>query len=337
MAFFVSQGLTQGSFTKSAGYTTPGGFWTLPVIPPALYTMSFPFTFTNMDNTGETGPTAITYGTNTPGYGTSYVLSLTDGSQYWTVPEDKIYTFTVAGAAGGAGGDPGGGRQRPIGGNGAVLMLTKNLIKGTVIKILVGQQGSTPGSGSFGGGGGGGSFVYDYTTSTLIAAAGGGGGGGILFNGSYVSTMDGKNAELGNSGSSGYSNPSGEWLGGSGGSGGSGGGLGSSVYAFAGGGYSGNGAGSGGGLSFLNGGIGGGTRVGVGGFGGGGFGGGFVFSGGQGGGGGGGGYSGGGGGASNKDNLGSGGGGGGGAYDVTGMYSVSATNTGMGYVIVNAM
>jgi hypothetical protein len=282
-----------------------------------LYTLTLPFTFTNMTNTGATGPTSITYGTSTPGYGTSYVMTLTGGIQYWTVPFTKTYTLTVAGAAGGT------VLSTPTKGNGAIIVLTVTLTKGDVIKILIGQQGTDGNNATgTGGGGGGGTFVFNNTTSTLIAAAGGGGSAGVVGGGAYVSTMNGKNAQLVTSGSSGYSNPSTQWTGGSGGTIGSGGGAGNNLYAGAGGGYSGNGVG--GALAFLN----GGTGVGRGGFGGGG-------EQGFGGGGGAGGYSGAGGGAANKDNLGSGGGGGGGSYDVTGAYSGSTTNTGMGYVIVN--
>lgn len=300
-------------------FTISGNFIKLEI---PLYTMTSPFTFTNMNRTGATGPTSITYGTSTPGYGTSYVMTLTGGIQYWTVPYNTTYLLTVAGAAGGS------TLSTPTKGNGVIIVQTTLLNQGDVIKILVGQQGTNGNNGTgTGGGGGGGTFVYNNTTSTLIAAAGGGGGAGVIGNGQYVSSMNGKNAQLFFlSGSSGYNNPSNQWRGGAGGSDGAGGGAGSDLYGGAGGGYSGNGVGSRGAFAFLNGGGG----VGLGGFGGGGD----TF---LGAGGGAGGYSGGGGGGANKDNLGGGGGGGGGAWaSFTGVYSMSATNTGTGYVIVQS-
>jgi hypothetical protein len=281
-----------------------------------LYTMTTPFTFTNMGTSGATGPQSITYGTNTPGYGTSYVMTLSGGIQYWTVPFTGTYTFTVAGGVGGT------TSSTPTAGLGAVIVLKQYLTSGHVIKILVGQQGEQGNDATqVGGGGGGCSFLYNNTTSTLLAAAGGGGGAGVVSGGSYVSSMNGKNANISTSGYNGYANPSNQWSGGTGGTAGGGGGNGNALNGGGGGGYSGDGVG--GALAFLN----GGTGVGNGGFGGG--------SGqGLGGGGGGGGYSGGGGGGADKDRIGAGGAGGGGSYDISGAYSGSATNSAAGYVTI---
>ena len=294
---------------------------TTPSIPINFFTTPYysftTFTFTPAGATGISGPMSLaSYGTSYPGYGTSYALTLSGGTQLWKVPISGNYTITVAGAAGGS------VLTTPTPGNGAILTLTTSLVQGHVIKIMVGQKGTDGNNATpIGGGGGGGTFVYNNTTSILIAAAGGGGGAGVISGGTYVSTMNGRNAQLVNSGLSGYSNPSGQWTGGAGGTAGSGGGAGSNLYGGAGGGYSGDGAG--GALAFLN----GGTGVGKGGFGGGG-------DQGLGAGGGGGGYSGGGGGGANKDVLGAGGGGGGGSYDITGAYSGTLTNTGTGYVTI---
>jgi hypothetical protein len=294
-----------------------------------LYSMAFPFTFTNMTKTGSAGPTSITYGTSTPGYGKSSVMTLSGGIQSWIVPTSGSYTITVAGAAGGT--DSGGSA---IAGNGAVFTITVTLTIGHVLKILVGQKGTNGvESSSLAAGGGGGTFLYNNTTSVLIAAAGGGGGAGVKHTAaSYLTSMNGKDGSLTTSGLTGYSNPSGQWTGGAGGTSGNGGGAGSNLYGGAGAGYSGNGSPSSSQtspnntLAFLN----GGTGYLAGGFGGGG-------TEANGGGGGGGGYSGGGGGGSDKDGLGGAGGGGGGSYATVSFTSSSATNTGDGYVTITAL
>jgi hypothetical protein len=307
----ADRSIVENQTVAPIGPSIPINFFTTPYYPFTT------FTFTPAGATGISGPTSLaSYGTSYPGYGTSYALTLSGGTQLWKVPISGSYTITVAGAAGGS------VLTTPTPGNGAILTLTTSLVQGHVIKIMVGQKGTDGNNATpIGGGGGGGTFVYNNTTSILIAAAGGGGGAGVISGGTYVSTMNGKNAQLANSGLSGYSNPSGQWTGGAGGTAGSGGGAGSNLYGGAGGGYSGDGVG--GALAFLN----GGTGVGKGGFGGG------ANEGLQAGGGGGG-YSGGGGGGGNKDNLGAGGGGGGGSYDITGAYSGTLTNTGTGYVTI---
>lgn len=78
------------------------------------------------------------------------------------------YRITVAGGEGGAG--------TQAGGKGATLSGEFNLTEGAIVKILVGQSGSTFSTGS--GGGGGGTFVVTNSNSPLIIAGGGGGGGG---------------------------------------------------------------------------------------------------------------------------------------------------------------
>ena len=116
-----------------------------------LYNMILPYTFTNMGATGPTGPTSITYGASTPGYGTAYVLTLTAGIQYWTVPFNGIFTITAAGAS--------------SVGLGAVVSNSFTLTQGQVVSILVGQQ-----SGALGAGG---TFVAVGTTPLIVAGGGG--------------------------------------------------------------------------------------------------------------------------------------------------------------------
>jgi hypothetical protein len=347
MTLTVASGVTSTLFTVTAtnraGLTTVIQF----VAGSGLYSMTYPFTFTNMSATGANGPTSITYGASNPGFGTGYAMVLGSGTstgmQRWTVPESGSYTFTVAGA----------GVQHlntssspPYAVNyisyGAVGVCTLGLTAGHVLRILVGQQGTRGQSGLFARCGGcGGSFIYNETTSTLLLAAGGGGGhggdpgGATLGSGTSADpyrngTGKGDNGQLGTSGSVGR-----DGNGGTAGINGAGGGGNLQGYGGDGGaGFNGNGnvnTANGNSVTaakaFINGGNGAIGGNSPGGFGGGGSGG----SNGGAGAGGGGGYSGGGGGANQGNGE---GGGGGGSYTVGTFTSSSATNLGMGYVIV---
>ena len=298
--------------------------------PAALYPFTS-FTFTPMGATGVNGPGAITYGASTPGYGTGSVMTLSGGMQLWTVPASGNYTFTVAGAAGGAGG--------VAAGKGALITVTLALTQGDVLKILVGQKGTS--ATSFcpvtKGGGGGGTFVYNNTTSTILIVAGGGAGGA----GGPIVTAGLADASLttsGNNGDGGATSGAGGTVGG----GGAGASPACTVGAGGGGGFTGNGtngvangvagsAGPNGGKSFTNGGTGGtdtNENTTYGGFGGGGASGNHC-------GGGGGGYSGGGGGGLRTCSCGDTQvGGGGGSYATVSFTSSAVTNTGDGYVTI---
>jgi hypothetical protein len=300
-----------------------------------LYTMTLPFTFTNMNETGATGPTSITYGTSTPGYGTSYVMSLAGGIQYWTVPQTKTYTFTLAGAS-----SFHTTSLNPIKiGYGMVMNASLRLVAGQIIAILVGQQARDNACGA------GGTFIALVSgvgqlavAVPLFVAGGAGGPGGELEPGFPISN-DNINATLATTGRDGKGRPAPPstdgW--GAGGVGPDGGKV-PPVFAFSfadgGAGFTGNGEwnkriGNVNNVpkSFINGGKGG-VNLGQGGFGGGaGFG---NYRDREGGGGGG--Y--GGGGSGGSDGAGAGGGGGG-SYDITGAYSGSATNVGAGYVTIS--
>ena len=276
--------------------------------PNQLYAFTA-HTFTNAGATGRLGPTLTnvrtTYTNAGASWATSYLNMTSDnGIQLWTVPVTGTYTFTALGAA-----------DFSTGGKGRSIQLTTTLIKGEVIRILVGQQG---GGNAFGqSGGGGGTFVVRDTQTPIIVAGGGGGKG-------YAGAGSNTNASLSTSGNN-------SSTGGAGGTNGQGG-VGSDDGG--GGGMFGNGSGNGseGGLSFINGGSGGiGTNDGTpvdGGFGGGG--------GGNGadGGGGGGGYSGGGGGGSGGSSI---GGGGGGSYGITTLTDFGAISTGHGSVSISLL
>ena len=151
---FVNSGVTQignlTSYTNFSQFSSVGG----------LYNMVLPFRFTNMGATGSTGPTSITYGAITPGYGTANVLTLSGGIQYWTVPFTGLYTIEAGGAS-------------TPGGSGAVMSNTVTLTQGTVISILVGQQ-------STGLTGAGGTFVVNGSNA-LVVAGGAGAYGSAIF------------------------------------------------------------------------------------------------------------------------------------------------------------
>ncbi len=131
----------------------------LGFVPPVLQGS---ITLTNCGAQGQFGPSQgdadNTYG---PG-----VVSVQNGIQYWTVPFTGTYEFEVAGADGSHNGSGYGG-----GGRGAIMKGKTQLTAGTVLKILVGQQGK---HGNSAGGGGGGTFVADGNNTPLIVAGGGG-------------------------------------------------------------------------------------------------------------------------------------------------------------------
>ena len=221
------------------------------------------------------------------------------GYQLWRVPETRNYAITVASAQGGD------ARGKP-GFSGRIVKGVVRLRINTVVSIVVGQRGG-PSSEWGGGGGGGGSFVA--IDSTPIMIAGGGGGYGNNTNGSVgiftnFGTMNG--------------------------------GTGITNFGAAGGGFTGRGQdtfSNGGGSAFIADAVGGAGAVngnffgGFGGFGGGG--GGTVLNGWSGGGGGG--FGGGNGAVSGYDS----GGAGGTSYGSVPIYDLG-TNTGDGYVIIEA-
>lgn len=195
----------------------------------------------------------------------------TGAMQSFTASVAGVYEFYAIGAAGGG-----------TGGSGAVVGGTLNLAAGEKIDILVGGQGTTPGTVSGyegpvvvgGSGGGGGSFLKFDLSGALFAVAGGGGGGGAG-GGSGGNALGAGSPGSGGGGGAGSGNVYGRGGGGGGGATGNG----TSVVG-----------GSAGGTSFAGGGAGGGAAY-SGGFGGGGGGGGgralsAVYAGGGGGGGG---------------------------------------------------
>jgi len=135
-------------------------------------------TFTPCGATGRDGPTQsqcdLEHGDD--------VVTVEGGIQTWLVPTTGTYLIEVFGAQGGGGN----------GGRGARMSGYFDLTEGTVLDILVGQQGASNGGCSSGGGG---SFVS--TEEQPLIVAGGGGGGG------YITSGGGVTSECGGSGTQG--------------------------------------------------------------------------------------------------------------------------------------
>jgi hypothetical protein len=59
----------------------------------------FQATFTNLGTNGRNGPTSL--GTHYVGQEHEYMVTVSNGIQYWTVPYSGTYQITAVGAAGG--------------------------------------------------------------------------------------------------------------------------------------------------------------------------------------------------------------------------------------------
>lgn len=115
---------------------------------------------------------------NSAGSG-SQTFNATGSIVSFTVPS-CIYSITIN-AYGAQGGNtlPDG-----VGGKGARIQGTFNVVPGEVYSILVGEQGESPTANlQIGAGGGGGSYVWNNASSSLLIAAGGGGGAALQANG----------------------------------------------------------------------------------------------------------------------------------------------------------
>ena len=132
------------------------------------------YTFTNAGATGRFGPTQSQVTTAYTATTLAGAVTVnTQGIQEWIVPVTGNYRIRVAGASGQ-------NSSNGVGGQGMIVQSDYPLTAGTVLNIVVGQQGlPTVLTGSFNGGaGGGGSFVYTGAIGGggLLSAAGGGGG-----------------------------------------------------------------------------------------------------------------------------------------------------------------
>jgi hypothetical protein len=146
------------------------------------------WTFTNASATGRTGPTQSQV--NSAYSGTtleSQVTINTQGIQEWTVPQPGIYTIEVWGAQGGS-------INSRTGGLGAIMSGEISFSEGTIVQVLVGQQGIGFGHGA---GGGGGSYVVQVVANSqnvpLVIA--GGGGGATSYSSGSSNGGDGRTTE----------------------------------------------------------------------------------------------------------------------------------------------
>ena len=154
-------------------------------------------TFTSCESTGRYGPTLadcknsydVSWEDNTD------YFNVTNGIQYWTVPETGTYTIEVWGARGGYS-----GYNTSVYGKGTKMKSNHNLTSGEIIKILIGQPGSVNASTNYqyNSSGGGGSFVWKSDASLPLVVAGGGGGGST--SSSYHSNLDANVGESGHAG-----------------------------------------------------------------------------------------------------------------------------------------
>ena len=138
------------------------GFLVVFLLPVTLFSQTT-YTFTNAGATGGTGPTqSQVNSTYSSGNNLNNGVTInTQGYQEWTVPANGVYTIEVWGAQGGNA-----GAGNTAGGKGARMKGDFTLTQGTVLQIVVGQQGTT--TSGYSSGGGGGSFVVKNTNSEKL-------------------------------------------------------------------------------------------------------------------------------------------------------------------------
>lgn len=248
LAFNTSTGIISGTPTEiiaapgrqiTVRATDVGGLQGFQVVTfqinpaPRLYDFS-----SAQFNTGGSGGTQgpninqARAGVGNPSWSNTYLNMTQNGMQLWTVPEDGTYRIQTYGSVGGW--SNGWGQRGGYGaGNRGDFVLTKD----TVLKLAVGQQGS---SDYYEGSGGGGTGVARASNNDPLIVSGGGGGG----------------APSGNEHRDSYGNQT-SGRGGAWGQGGVGSGGLSGQTTGGGGGFYNNGGGSWPGQSFVNGGVGG--------------------------------------------------------------------------------
>lgn len=151
-------------------FTSYGNSITLTVEPqlPSLYDFTSA-KFTPGGQYGPTGPSLVQARSGLTGTGVDAWKTNTDyfntssGIQLWTVPQDGDYTIETWGARGGNAQS-----NNYFGGYGSRMKGTFTLVKGDILKILVGQMGGQ----SYGGGGG--MTAVATTANTPLIVSGGG-------------------------------------------------------------------------------------------------------------------------------------------------------------------
>jgi glycine rich protein len=150
--------------------------------------MAFPLAVLVFASVGVLSPLSVAAApcaTSTSGGKTTVTFCFTGAAQTWKVPVGVTsVTFTVLGAAGGAG--SGGGVH--AGGLGGYALATRAVVPGSTITIVVGGQGAMPscpgvtgGTGGFNGGGTGGG-----TAPGVCPGSGGGGASDVRIGGNRV-------------------------------------------------------------------------------------------------------------------------------------------------------
>ncbi|MAR90457.1 MAG: hypothetical protein CML06_06210 [Pseudomonadales bacterium] len=125
------------------------------------------YDFTTCGASGATGGTQAMCDATYSGTSLEGMVTVNQGIQSWTVPTTGRYSITAVGAQGFS------GQAGYDGGLGALVFGTFDFSAGTMLQLLVGQQGV--GTKGTEGGGGGGSFVVNSVNSPLLVAGGGGG------------------------------------------------------------------------------------------------------------------------------------------------------------------
>jgi hypothetical protein len=127
------------------------------------------YTFTNAGATGRLGPSQAQVNSAYLATNLSGSVTSNSGVQQFTIPVSGQYQIEARGAQGAASGATSGGL-------GARMIGTFNFSVGTVLNIVVGQQGLGGVNGATGGGGG--SYVATLVGNTPLLVAGGGSGCG---------------------------------------------------------------------------------------------------------------------------------------------------------------
>ena len=154
----------------------------------------FTAVFTNLGKSGTKGPDSV--GSHYTGQDHDGQVTVSNGTQLWTVPHTGEYRIETIGASGGYSEDSviNGGRGARMIGN---FMLTKD----EIIRILVGQRGERSNSYKNAAGGGGGTFVVRGDNKPLIIA---GGGGGVS---KMTEQHSGCDASINTTGNAGHNSP----------------------------------------------------------------------------------------------------------------------------------
>ena len=158
---------------------------------PTIPSLELNHTFTNCGKTGRFGPNENQCINEYNGQNIlkeAFNFYVDNGYQIFTVNKNGIYNITAIGAQGGNGGTD---SKIIRGGFAARVSGEFSLKKGDVVKVLIGQKGSTGiYNGNHFGGGGGGTYVSTINNEPLIVGAGGN-GTNINYTGVSGSTEDG--------------------------------------------------------------------------------------------------------------------------------------------------